>query len=267
MTGFSALESLARAGFLVKGVLYMVMGGLALQVALMAGGRITGAGGALTTVLRQPFGRTAMIVAAIGLLGYAAWRILQAIFDPDRHGRDAKGIATRAGYALRGIIYAGLGVQAFRLFRGLGAPSGATERKVAAEAFQWPFGEWLVVLAGLALIAFAVHQAMAAIRCRLERNLDVARMRREVGEWMVGVCRFGVGARAVVLALLGWTFVVAGWSEDVSEVATTASTMGTLAGQPGALGKWLLGATAAGFIAYGFYEMLHSRYLHIRRLG
>jgi Domain of Unknown Function (DUF1206) len=96
MNGFSAIEWLARVGFLVKGVLYMVIGALALQVAAKAGGRVTGTRGALTTVLVQPFGRTLLLVAAIGLLGYAAWRILQGLFDPDRHGHDWRGLTIRA---------------------------------------------------------------------------------------------------------------------------------------------------------------------------
>jgi hypothetical protein len=69
MNGFHALQSLARAGFLVKGVLYMVIGALAIQVAFRAGGRFTGTQGALTAVLGQPFGRTLLLVAAIGLFG------------------------------------------------------------------------------------------------------------------------------------------------------------------------------------------------------
>ena len=84
MNGLGAITWLARVGFLVKGVLYMVIGTLALQVAANAGGRVTGTRGALTTVLGQPFGRTLLLVAAIGLLGYAAWRVLQGLFDPGR---------------------------------------------------------------------------------------------------------------------------------------------------------------------------------------
>jgi hypothetical protein len=266
MNGFRAIEWLARVGFLVKGVLYMVIGVLALQVAASAGGRVTGTRGALITVLAQPFGRTLLLVAAIGLLGYAAWRVLQGLFDPDRLGHDWRGLAIRASFVARGVMHGALGRQAFLLNRGLSGQSGTTERAVAAEAFQWPLGDWLVVLAGLGLIGFAVQQVFAAITCRLERNLNVEQMRREAGEWAVGLSRFGVAARAVVFALLGWTIVVAGWSRDPSEVGTTASSIRTLAGPPGALGRWFLAVTAAGFLAYGFYEIIHARYLHIRRV-
>ena len=93
MTGFGALELLARAGFLVKGVVYVVVGVLAVQVAAQLGGRVTGTRGAFTTVLAQPFGRTLLLVAAAGLLGYAAWRFLQAFFDPDRLRHGWRGLA------------------------------------------------------------------------------------------------------------------------------------------------------------------------------
>jgi len=266
MNGFSAIEGLARVGFLVKGVLYIVIGVLALQVAAKTGGRVTGTRGALTTVLGQPFGRTLLLVAAVGLLGYAAWRVVQGLFDPDRLGHEWRGLAIRASFVARGVVHAALGWQAFHLYRGSSASSGTSEREVATEAFRWPLGDWLVVLAGLGLIGFAVQQAYAAITGRLERNLDVGELRREAGEWAVGLSRFGVAARAVVFALFGWAIVVAGWSQDPSEVGTTTSSLRTLAGQPGALGRWLLGVTAAGFVAYGFYEIIHARYLHIRRV-
>ena len=264
MTGFGALELLARAGFLVKGMVYVVVGALAIQVAANHGGRVTGTRGAFTMVLAQPFGRTLLLVAAIGLLGYAAWRLLQGLFDPDRLGHDWRGLAIRVSFVARAVVHAGLGLQAFRLYRGLSGSSGTSEREVATEAFDWPLGDWVVVLAGLGLVGFAVQQVYAAITCRLERDLNVAEMRREAGEWAVGLSRFGVAARAVVFALLGSGLVAAGWFRDPSEVGTTASSLRILAAQPGGLGRWLLGVTAAGFVAYGFYQILHARYLHIR---
>jgi hypothetical protein len=140
MTGLGALELLARAGFLVKGTL--------------------------------------LLVAAVGLLGYAAWRLLQGLFDPDRLGYGWRGLALRVSFVARGVVHAALGLQAVRVYRGLSAASGISERAAADEAFAWPLGDWLVVLAGLGLIGFAVQQIHAAITCRLERNLDVAEIRR-----------------------------------------------------------------------------------------
>jgi hypothetical protein len=264
MTGFGALELLARAGFFVKGVVYMVVGALALQVAAQLGGRVTGTRGAFTTVLAQPFGRTLLLVAAVGLLGYAAWRFLQAFFDPERLGHDWRGLALRVSFVAVGVVHAALGLQAFRVYRGLSAASDVSEREVATEAFAWPLGDRLVVLAGLGLIGFAVQQIHAAMTGRLERHLDVAQLRREAGEWAVSLSRFGIAARAIVFAMLGWGIVVAGWLRDASEVGTMASSLRLLAARPGGLGRWLLGVTAAGFVAYGFYQIIHARYVHMR---
>ena len=263
MSGFGALAVMARAGFLVKGVLYLVVGVLALQVAGRFGGRVTGVRGALTTVLAQPFGHTLLLVAAVGLFGYAAWRVVQGLVDPGHLGHTWRGLAIRASFIGRGIVHALLGYQAFRLYRGLSA-SGTSERAVAAEVFQWPLGDWLVVLAGLGLIALAAQQIYAAVTGRLEADFDIDAMRREAGEWVVGFSRFGVAARAIVFALLGWGIAVAGWFRDASEVGSTASSMQTIAAQPGGQGRWVLAVTAAGFVAYGVYQILHARYMHIR---
>lgn len=264
MTGLGGLEVLARTGFVVKGVLYLVIGALAVQVAARSGGRVTGTRGALLTVLEQPFGRALLLVAAIGLFGYAAWRVVQGLLDPERYGRSWQALAMRIGFVARGVMHAALGWQAVRLYRGLSASRGATERIVARELLAWPLGDWLLVLAGLGLIGFAVQQIYAGFSGRLERGLAVDSLRREAGEWAVRVSRFGVAARAVVFLVLGWGAVAGGWFRDASEVNTTASSLRTLGTQSGGLGPWLLGVTAAGFIAYGFYQMIHARYLRIR---
>jgi hypothetical protein len=94
--------------------------------------------------------------------------------------------------------------------------------------------------------------------------LKVNNLRQEAGEWAVLVSRFGVGARAVVFMMFGWFVIQAGWSRDSSEVPTTPVLMRILAAQPGELGDWMLGTMAAGLIAYGFYQLVHARYLRIR---
>jgi hypothetical protein len=127
------LELLARTGFLVKGVLYIVIGVLSLQVAMGLGGRVTGTRGALTTVLGQPFGRTLLLIAAIGLFGYAAWRVLQGLLDSDGLGHGWRAIALRVSYVGRGAVYASLGLQVVRIYRGLSESSATRGREIAAK--------------------------------------------------------------------------------------------------------------------------------------
>ena len=262
--GAGALEALARTGFIVKGVLYVVVGVLALRVAAHDGGRVTGTRGALRTVLEQPFGHALLLAAAVGLFGYAAWRILQGVADPDGYGTGWTGLGMRLGFIGRGIMHAAIGRQAWLFYEGVQVHASGTERAMAAQAMAWPFGAWVLVIIGVVMIAFAISQVHDAWSGHLEDNLDLAELRREAGPWAVTVSRFGIASRAVLLALLGWGAAMAGWSHDAGAMPTTVSPMRLLAAQPGDLGRFLLAVAAAGSIAYGVYQFLHARYLRIR---
>ena len=267
MNGFGAIKWLARVGFLVKGVLYMVIGALALQVAAKAGGRVTGTRGALTTVLGQPF--SVVRCCSWSWLGFSAT-------PPGASFKDSSIQTAWAtiGVALRSVRASWFAGPCTRCWAGRHSAfiEGCRPRREPASVRSPPrhsggrsvIGWWYS--RGSVSSASPCSKVDQVITCRLERNLDVEEMRREAGEWAVGLSRFGVAARAVVFALLGWAIVVAGWFRDPSEVGTTASSFRTLAAQPGGLGRWLLGVTAAGFVAYGFYEIIHARYLHIRRV-
>src|SRR6187402_3331420 len=105
----SRLELLARLGFSAKGVLYGVVGLLAFLAAIGEGGRITDSDGALRAIVRQPFGHTMLLILAVGLFGYAAWRTLEGIFDREHRGNDLKDLAVRGSYIARGLLHGYLG--------------------------------------------------------------------------------------------------------------------------------------------------------------
>jgi len=257
------LVVLARAGFFVKGVLYMVVGWLAASAALGAGGRLTSSDGALLSVLRRPYGRVLLLVAASGLLGYAVWRFTQAIVDPDREGTDWKGLAIRASYAVRGGAYALLGWQALRLHRGLRV-EGDGQREAVDTLFSLPLGEWVLVLIGLGLIGYAGNEGRRAYQARLPSDLDTGRLRSEAGAWAVTVSRFGLAARAIVFTLIGATAIQAGVTGRAGEMEGTEGALRILAHQPGQVGRWMLAIVGIGLIAYGFYQLVHARYLRMR---
>src|SRR5215208_2689373 len=71
-------EWLARAGLVARGVIYAVIGVLAIKLALGDGGKTTNQNGALETIAKQPFGKTLLVLVAVGLAGYAIWRLVRA---------------------------------------------------------------------------------------------------------------------------------------------------------------------------------------------
>src|SRR6476469_310230 len=93
-----AFEVLARAGFVARGLIYGIIGILAIKLALGAGGKTTNQQGALKTIANQPFGKVLLILVAIGLGGYAVWRLLRALLG---HGPEASdsGFERLSGFA------------------------------------------------------------------------------------------------------------------------------------------------------------------------
>jgi Domain of Unknown Function (DUF1206) len=169
------IDAFVRLGYLAKALVYILVGVLALKVAFGArGGRITDPGGALYVVLGQPFGQTLLIVLAAGLLTYASWQILRAIFGRAHHARE--GWLARSLTVVRALVYVAVGVKAMKLGLGLRAGDSGPEPLVR-EALQWPFGEWLIVLAGLGVGWYGLVEIKDAISSHLEPDLTAATLR------------------------------------------------------------------------------------------
>ena len=253
------IELLARTGFIAKGVLYGIVGVLAAQAAFGAGGRVTGSDGALIEVMRQPFGRTLLLIAAVGLFGYAVWRVLQGVLDTDHRGTDLKAVALRISFVARGVLHGFIGWKALQLYRGLGQ-RGRSEKEYAAEVAAFPLGDWLIVLAGIGLFAFAGYQLYRAAKPKLGKHFDSNHARQELGDWAIVASRIGLAARGLVFVVIAWYMVQAGLQQNPREVADSAQAMRVFASPPEPFGALLLGFTGAGLAMYGFYQVLQARY-------
>ena len=256
------IERLARVGYAGKALLYSVIGLLALQSALGTGGDTTGSRGALVTLVRQSYGPIILVVIAVGLFGYATWRVTEAVLDPERRGASPKGIAMRTSFAVRGLIHAALGVQAVRLAAGSARTRGQAVEQWTARALEAPLGVWLVIAAGAAVAGYGLYQIYRAWAAKLSRDLNLSRLSREAGSWVIKVCRFGIAARGVVFAITGVYLARAGYGHNARTAADTGEALDAIGHQP--FGALLLAAVAAGLIAYGAYEIVQARYRVIR---
>ena len=251
----------ARLGFAAKAVLYFVVGLLALQAARGSGGRTTGSRGALSEFLSQPFGTALLYVIALGMAGYALWRVIEALTDPDRHGTSPKGAALRAGFLLSGITHAALSVEAARLAttRSRSAGGGGAE-SWTARALDAPFGEWLVILTGAGIVGYGLYQLRRAFEAKLDKKLRLS-LHREARLWAVRVSRVGIGARGVVFVMIGLMLAKAGRDADASQAGGVGDALRALSEGP--YGRWILGGVAAGLIAYSVYEVIRARFRRI----
>ena len=250
----------ARTGYAARGVIYLIVGGLAALAAFGRGGGTTGSRGALTELLNAPFGTVLLAVVAIGLLCYSAWRATQAFMDADGHGTDLKGLLIRGGLAVSAIIHVGLAFFALSLIFGQehGGSSDASSQEWTAWLMSQPFGQWLVALVGAAVIGAGIAHFIKAWTAKFERHFDMNARERK---FITPVSRVGLFARGVAFVLIGGFFVVAAWQQDPSEARGLSGALQTLQQQP--YGWALLGLLAIGLVAFGIYSLLESRYRRV----
>ncbi len=160
MSREKGIEIVARIGFVAKGLLYALVGTLAACAGLGQGGGTTDTKGAMEVLRGLPFGRVALIAIAVGLTGYAVWRFIEGIADPDERGNDAKALALRGSFVARGLIHLGLAFSAAKAASGWSSSGGNGQqtKEAAATAFQLPKGEWIVWIVGLSVAIFFIRR-------------------------------------------------------------------------------------------------------------
>lgn len=254
------IDRIARFGFATKGVVYAVIGVLALRAAFSVGGGTEGTRGAILEIANQPFGRVLLALAAVGLLAYAVWRFIEAGVDPERVGSDAKGIAKRSGYVISGIVYLGLSIWACRIVLGLGSGGGDgdSQREWTARLMEQPFGVWLVGSVGIVIVGVGLHHFYRAYSSAFMRRYAAGAMDARQKRWARRIGRLGLSARGLTFCIIGGFLIHAAVQSDPSETRGLAGALQTLAEQP--YGPWLLGFVAVGFVAYGVYCGSRARF-------
>ncbi len=247
----------ARAGIAARGVVYVVIGVLAIQLALGAGGKATDQQGALHTIAKQPFGTMLLLLVAIGLAGYASWRLLRAALGGTEGADDAK---DRIDGLASGISYAILCAAAVKILLGSGG-GGSHPDKTAGGVLGWPGGPWLVGLAGAIIIGVGVQQGYKGISRSFMEKSDTGRMHDHVERAYTAFGVFGHLARMVVFALIGYFLVKAAIEFNPDEAVALDGALAQLAKAP--YGPVLLGLVAAGLIGFGAFSLVESRYRRV----
>jgi len=258
------IEILARFGYAAKGIVYAIVGVLAIQVAFNWGGRLTGSTGAFETIANQPFGKVMLFLVAVGLLGYVLWRFISAIFDPEHNEEGAKNILRRLSYAVSGLVYGGLALAAFKIVFSSGSSSGSSgdsSNQQTATLLSQPFGRWLVGLVAACTVAYGFYCIYRGVKVKFRKKLKLAEMSPTEQTWAVRIGRFGLICKGIVSTIVGYFFAQAARSADASEAKSTAGALQTIQQQP--YGAVLMGIVAFGMLAYGIHLMVQARYRRI----
>jgi len=255
------LERLARAGLVARGVVYGLIGILAIKVAFGSGGETTVQQGALKTIAGQPFGKVLLILVAIGLAGYALWRLVRAAIGhgPETGEDDAK---DRISGVVSGIAYGALCFTAVKILIGSSSSSSSSKtEKATGGVLDWPLGRYLVIVAGLVVLGVAVDQALKGIKQKFREDAKTGEMSPRVDQAYTAVGVVGHLARAVVFALIGWFVIKAAIDYDPDKAVGLDQALAKLSSS--AFGPVVLGIVAAGLIAFACYSVLDARYRRV----
>lgn len=197
---------LARAGYASRGVVYLIIGSFA-ALAAIGGGRAEGSKGALQTLLDQPAGTVLVGILLIGLIGYVAWRLIQAIGDTDRHGTSPKGLAIRAGLLASAATYATLALYAasrIGLFSGGGSGSGGGAAQFIAGLVGSRTAAWLLAVV---LLGVGIAHCWKAVTAKFEKHF---RAERETMRRLRPIARAGLIARGSIFFVLAFLLIYRG---------------------------------------------------------
>jgi hypothetical protein len=253
------VQWLERLGFVTRGLIYFVIGVLALQLATGAGGATATPTSAIEVIGRQPFGKVFLVIIAVGLAGYALWGLVRAIFDPLGRGSGAKGLLARAGFLFSGITYALLLIPTFLALTG--KPAGrivAAGGGVPASLTSGPWGKWLVILIGVFWIAAGIGQLAVAANKRFLDDLKVNTMTREERETATWFGQLGYAARGIVFAMLGVLILQPALTVGAKPAPGFDAALATLAHGP--YGEFTLGAVALGLMLFGLYSAMCAKW-------
>lgn len=251
------VERLARLGMVAKGVVYGIIGLLAFRAAFGLGGKTTDATGALVTLLSQPFGQVLLGLVGVGLVGFGAWRWVQAILAPGSELTGLKAVGKRIAHAASGTAHLLLAWTAFRMLQGQGG-KGASAQEWTARFLNAPFGQWLVMAAGVAIIIAGLMLWFRAYQAKFRKHLRLEEMSPTEEKWAMLSGRIGYAARGTVWALIGFFLLQAGMHLNSREVRDVKGVLNALLNQPA--GPWMLGAVAAGLVAYAVHMFVAARY-------
>lgn len=258
-------DRLARLGFCARGLVYVIVGVIALQIAFGSGsdaGEDASKDGALREIAERPLGRPLLVVLAVGLAGYAAWRASEAIWGKRDEADERKRTAKRMGSAGKAVLYAAFLLSTVQFITG-GASQGdgggdEQEETLTARVFEMPGGRLIVGGVGLAIIAAGIYVGYRGLAQKFDKRLDTSDMGPTTGRIVDVLGTVGLAARGLVFGVIGFLLVRAAIDYDPADATGVDGTLKLIARQT--YGQVLLTVTAIGIVAYGLYSFAEARY-------
>lgn len=252
------LKQYILIGYAGKGVVYLSIGILAVQAAILTEREAAGTYSTLSWIADQPLGKLVVCLIAFSLVGYVLRRLFQTILiteysDPSIFKR----ILKRTGYIMSGLSYLGVAYSALNIIFELGEYDDTIE-DLANQLFEQPIGEWIILLGGLVVTTVGISYLYGAYSGSYISEFHADDIHQKLDKWATRMGKLGVSARGVAFILTGAFLVQAALSGDSQLAGGLEKAFQVLATKP--LGWLWLGLIGIGMICYGLYMFVAARY-------
>ncbi len=254
----ASLKVLARVGLIAYGVVHLLIGWLALQIAWGAPtGESADISGALRTLADQPFGKILLCLVAVGMVALALWQASEAIWGY-RNRVGARRVRTQVTSGAKAVIYAALGVSAASVVLGWGSWDSQSQQQTTSGVLAWPAGRVIVVVTGLVIIGVGVAGAVKGVKKSFVEEIDTSSMSPVARKGVARLGQVGYIAKGVALGVVGGLLSYATLTFERQKAPGLDGALHAILAQT--FGRFLLTAVALGFVAFGLFALLQSRY-------
>jgi hypothetical protein len=253
-----AAHVLARAGLTARGIIYILMGIVAILVAAGQGGHEADQQGALQLLAQQPYGVVALWLMALGFAAYALWRLSEAAFGVTGEGN---GAGPRLKSLGRAIIYAFFAVLTFKVIAGSAGSEARKQEDLTATVMQNTPGRVLVGLVGAAVVVAGLALAWQGWKRSFMKQLRLTGLSRQTRRTVELLGVIGTMARGLIFALAGVLVIDAAITHNAAKSGGIDKALLTLRDQP--FGEVLLIAAALGLLIFGVYGLCEARWREV----
>ncbi len=255
------LERLARAGYVVDGVLHLLIGVIVIRLGTSGGGQEASQSGALSDLASTPFGGFALWVAVLAFAALGIWQAINAVSGVGTggfHRQDASEAADRVKSAAKAVLYLGLALTSFRFTQGEGTSQAGQSQDVTATLVQSGPGRLLGGVAGRVGIGVGGYLVYKGATKKFLEDLSGTSSKQEVGTAIRYLGMVGYIAKGIAVVVLGGILVFAALRADASEATGLDGAFRTIGEQP--FGPFLLVLMGLGIAAFGVYLFARARY-------
>ena len=256
--GGRALTWLARAGLTARGVMYVLIGIIAVQVAINGSHQQADRAGAVHLVAHTGFGSFILWLLVIGFAGMTLWRLSEAAWGSP--GQDGRKASKRLANLARAVFYAVVTYGILKYALGVGQPSSSDSQSqdLTAAAMKYQGGQVIVALAGVVIVIAGLYVIYRAYKLKFLKHLRMGSASPRTRKVVTRLGQVGGIARGAVFATIGVFLVIAAKDANPRQAKGIDSALRALAHTP--LGPWLLVVVAIGLMMFGVYSWCEARW-------